>query len=65
VQTNVQVNVVAHQDDDVLFMQPDIISAYSRGVVRENPVRLPNLTDPGTRSNSSLLVSMSNGLEER
>jgi hypothetical protein len=32
-------------------------------VVRENPVRLPKLTDPGTRSGSSLLVSISNGLD--
>jgi hypothetical protein len=32
-------------------------------VVRENPVRLPKPTDPGPRSGSSLLVSISNALE--
>jgi hypothetical protein len=41
-----------------------IVWLIIRAVVRENPVGLPKLTDPGTRNGSSLLVSISFGLEQ-
>jgi len=40
-----------------------VATKWVKGPCRGNSVRLPKLTDPGPWSGSSLLVSISNGLE--